>query len=269
MEGTLKDLEVNVVLRCDDSRNKTALEREPPISAVLNNLEQGQTYYKKRCSGNNLLSLELDWFEFCGIALECQSISSVTRTHRGTAVVVSTIDQTVVRLLATCHGLILHLNRMVCEDELCLISKFWLCSDSSSIYIKKPDFQALYTDLNAQQCLFHHSWPQPLTPGPRNPLSHPGLRGCTTLSPSAPNVTTLELHLTKTQVTYLIGVSGTRIETTRELSQATVKVIPVPDRAKSTTQTIAITGTPLQMARALALLEAQLALYRFSKGRVT
>ncbi|GCE99613.1 RNA-binding motif protein required for MRE2-dependent mRNA splicing [Zygosaccharomyces mellis] len=79
-----------------------------------------------------------------------------------------------------------------------------------------------------------------------------------------------ELLLNKGQVTYLIGKNGTRIEMIRQVSRATIKVLPIGKKltAKESNhpniviQSISITGDWYQIALAFAHIEANLQLYK-------
>lgn len=79
-----------------------------------------------------------------------------------------------------------------------------------------------------------------------------------------------ELLLNKDQVTYLIGKNGTRIEMIRQISRATIKILPIGKKltAKESNhpnivfQSISITGDWYQIALAFAYIEASLQLYK-------
>lgn len=273
MEGPLKDLDVNVALRFDDLEVKQPAEKEPPMVCVLDALQSGQTWYAKTAPERPHISLEIDWFEFRAMADQVeQGIAAVSKSYKGTVLVLSALDSRVTDLLAGCSWLGLKLNRMVYHDQLSLISKFRLCDGSKSVCIAHPQPEALRRDLKDHLNLFEWHGINPFALSTLAPAEDPGLRGCAVIPPIAPPIATQELHLAKAHVTYLIGIEGTRIEATRQQSQATIKVLPLqhPARstARSTGQTIAITGTPEQVACALTLLEAQLTLHQLAPSRL-
>lgn len=264
MESPLKDLDVNVAFRYGDTDVKRVVREGPPMVKVMEALECGEAWYNQSGFDERCVSLELDWFEFRAIEWD-HGLIAVFNTHKGTVAAKCKMEKEVINTLSKCRWVTLHLNQMVCKNELSLQSDFRLCGDFKSISIAKPQFEPLYKDLMNHLDLFEHQWTQLMPPSPPR---DPGLSGCILASLSAPSIETQELSLTPRQVTYLIGTAGTRIETTRDHSQATIKVLPLPHRTHSKTQTLAITGTTHQVAAALALLEAQLTIHKLQPNRL-
>lgn len=264
MESPLKDLDVNVAFRCGDTDVKSIVREEPPMTRVMEALECGKIWYNQQGLDRRYVSLEIDWFEFRAIEWN-QCLIAVFNTHKGTVAAKCRMEQEVIEALSKCRWVTLHLNQMVCKDELSFQSEFRLCGDFKSISIAKPQFEPLYRDLMNHLDLFEHQGTQLMPP---SPLRDPGLSACILASHSAPSIETQEVSMTPREVTYLIGTAGTRIETTRDHSQATIKVLPLPHRTRSKTQTLAITGTTHQVAAALALLEAQLTIHKLQPNRL-
>nr|CAI6415249.1 CMF_HP1_G0006900.mRNA.1.CDS.1 [Saccharomyces cerevisiae] len=79
-------------------------------------------------------------------------------------------------------------------------------------------------------------------------------------------IVTLEIKLNKTQITFLIGAKGTRIESLREKSGASIKIIPISDKMtahernhpESVQQTILISGDLYSIALAVTSIESAL-----------
>ncbi|QLL32536.1 hypothetical protein HG536_0D00580 [Torulaspora globosa] len=217
--------------------------------------------------------LEADWYEFRSqLDRLATSLVQVTKTANGTAVLVWSARPQEDETPGSWRWLRIRLNRLVTPCELNLSLPHRLSADSRSVILPQITFTELRREvlLNGRLLTCRRSELPPISAPPGAPL--PVAAGPRQAGPQAALPQTQELHLTKAAVTYLIGPVGERIEATRLQSQATIKVLPICKRLsaseqshpRSLQQTLAITGDRLQIATAMALLEAQLSLHRLA-----
>lgn len=164
----------------------------------------------------------------------------------------------------------------VFEEELTTLSKFSISRDRLHVTILSDSIETLLEDVEANLEQL-------------GPSAKPQLSGCSTpptnvnlhwrsleISVTKSGICSQELLLNKDQVTYLIGKNGTRIETIRQVSRATIKVLPISKRLTTkelnhpdiVVQSISITGDWYQIALAFAYIEANLQLYKLGPRRL-
>ena len=88
-------------------------------------------------------------------------------------------------------------------------------------------------------------------------------------------ILTVELTVSKAEVSFLLGHHGERIEQIRSLSCATIKILPIEKRLtlrdlnhpSQIIQQLSITGNKYSVAVALSRIEAELGMFNLSFGR--
>lgn len=271
--GALLELELNKLEGRYDGKKTSAANAtsEDRLLERADKLDAGETLIlAKSTETNRLVALEVDWYQFRAQIDHLEtSLIMVTKTFSGTAQLVCPLE---IQQIGSWRWLRVKLNRVTCPEDLNISTSFRLSVDSASIIFPQITSSELCRELRCNSKLLelerHQLQPlQTLRIPPSMPSVFPRqspLQGPATL--------TEELQLTKSQVTYLIGAAGTRIEATRLDSQATIKVLPIPRRLTASeqnhphtqTQSLAITGNHYQVATALVLLECQLNLHRLA-----
>lgn len=268
-KGPLEDVDINVVAQRESCWPSWAAKQSTPgLVAQIDGLALGESCKTGLGGpGERYVVLEADWYEFRSqVGLLGGSLEFVVRTRVGTAVLVC---NTACQPRGTWHWARIRLGRRARIEELALPAARLLSADPRTAVVPTIRAWELQQLARRQPGLLTCVWgdlPAHAELGPTELPALPAVSSRDRVRASAAQLQTLELQLTKTEVTYAIGRAGARIEATRVASQATIKVLPIEQHgpAAAQRQTLAVTGNAHERAAALALLDAQLACHRLA-----
>lgn len=250
------------------------------IESFLNSIDSiavGETLYLTSLEApEKLLHIQLCWWKFleCISQQACRGLASVTKNSGHTALI-SCAPLFLLDIEFSNIWLKFGLTRFACLQELYMVSDYVLSLDRRLLSVRFNSSKDSLQEIRANEDLLLHDThpfpPQLDVSIPAACQSNPSVT-VPVLATSNPHPVTYELTLTKSEVTYLIGKAGARIQSTRESTDTTIKILPIANklssqalnRPESVVQAIMITGDLYTVALAMATIETQLSLHRTS-----
>lgn len=261
----------------NDSQKSTFL-------TLLDDLKEGESCQLRKMEPLlECVNLEIDWWHFRSLVGGAEHLSDyvcVTRKHGGTVSVLCSFQANTLKRLISKDWVKLKLKRLTCATEIEMVSAHRLSDNKQFLTVFNTSFEVLFEDLQRNISLLSTECHLPvLTRFTASVLPPAVLIASSSNSSSlsqipqekeSQNIASYEIPLRKSQVTYLIGKGGTRIESIRDQSKATIKILPISkklttyelSRPDSVLQAITITGDWLSVALAMAYIESHLNLHK-------
>lgn len=286
----LKELDANCI-SFDKPTRKTKIvngSQERGFLELFDDLKEGESCsLRTEKTSLQCVIVEIDWWNFrnlIGGAERLTDYVSVTRKQCSIASVLCIFQANTLRKLITKDCIKLKLNRLICTDEIEMVSEHRLSGNKQFLTVFNTSFDDLFKDLQKNVSVLSDKHPLPVfsrfpTNVPCPIMSTAGASNSSSFSQipqkeEPQNIATYEIPLTKSQVTYLIGKGGSRIESIRDQSKATIKILPISkkltiyelSRPDSVLQAITVTGDWFSVAVAMTCIESHLNLHKISPG---
>lgn len=266
----LKETDINIQRQPQD-KVKHLNNEQLNLVNILDNLNIGDRCDLQIKETSVKLCISLNRWTLRGLIMEYPWVQhlllNVTRDWYSTVRIICNFNETLINVVNVNGYIEINCSRSVCQNDLHVISPYHLSTDGYSVILINDSSETLLNDIKNNLHLLRYitrALPIDLSyhiSNSSNDLIVP--RNDVT---SVRDIVTCELKLNKRKITYLIGKDGHRIETIRQLSNATIKIIPIPKRLNdrelnnpnSINQSVLVSGDPHSVAIALINIEAQL-----------
>lgn len=286
----LKELDINRISfdktivttkTVNDSQKSTFLR-------LLDDLKEGESCQLRKAEPLlECVNVEIDWWHFRSLVGGAEHLSDyvcVTRKHGGIVSVLCVFQADILKRLISKDWVKLKLKRLTCANEIEMVSAHRLSDNKQFLTVFNTSFDVLFKDLQRNISLLSTECHLPVSTRFTASVLTPVVLIASSSNSSSfsqipqekesQNITSYEIPLRKSQVTYLIGKGGTRIESIRDQSKATIKILPISkklttyelSRPDSVLQAITITGDWLSVALAMAHIESHLNLHKIFPG---
>lgn len=264
----LKELDVNI------SRFQFETFRKPPSNI-------GEV--RRSDSGKNELQAAAQWLI---LIIDCwqasileegplQGLVSIAKDQGGTSKATCVLQKELLPAVLKKNWAQLQLSEPILHEDLTLESQFSISRDRLQVTVFARSTVTLLKDIERNMDYFQQREQPSQVKNwvPESVYVHWEEKA----APINPcRISSYEILLNKNQVTYLIGKNGARIEALREISNATIKILPISKRLTErelnhpscVNQSISVTGDRFEIAMAFAYIESHLELHRLGPRRM-
>ena len=247
---------------------------------LLEELQEGKQFNNKNIFPEKALYLKLaldysffrkNLLEFC---VHLDKIKGVIRPNYDTIYILCLLEVDLLNLVFTDNILEICLPRFVSREDLRVFNNTFYTYHDNRLRILQEDFSQLFKKIKTKASVLCFTVEEIFLTNqeilPQNSTVAELQKSSNKVQTNGPQrhdfIVTLEIKLNKTQITFLIGAKGTRIESLREKSGASIKIIPISDKMtahernhpESVQQTILISGDLYSIALAVTSIESAL-----------
>lgn len=260
--------------------NAQLLQLDTTLIKLLGELQEGKLFNNKIIFPEKTLYLKLvlnysffknNLLDFCG---HLDKIKAIIRSSFDTIYILCTMDEDLLNLAYSNGILEICLPRFILREDLKIFNSSFYTYHDNHLRILQEDISQLFLKVKIKASVIcftieeisvinQEVLPQSLTVTELQKSNYK-------IQGNGPQrqdfIVTLEIKLTKTQITFLIGAKGTRIESLRERSGASIKIIPISEKMTMhernhpdiVQQTMLISGDLYSIALAVTNIESAL-----------